>query len=107
VAARECGDNTPSAGDVRYDRAREPSDLNFERVAAIEERDDLLLDELVQCFGSESRSAARHATFVDLQLARCAEAHELVAHANAQARKVLAVTLAPLEVDRGERAILA
>ena len=117
VPARvEFGHEVACALDIGHDRAPESADRRLERIASVEEHDLVaaLGDEVVQGVGTQLRAAADHAGLVDGELTGRAEAHDLLAHLDAELREVGARTarvepraLAPLEVDVLERGVVA
>src|SRR5665647_421021 len=116
LAAVELGHELAGVGDIRDDGVREAADLGLEGVAPVEEDHIVpaLGHELVQFGRGQLRAAAHHARGIHPQLARRAEAHDLLAHLHDQAREVKAPAafvergaLAPFEVDLLERRVVA
>lgn len=115
---------------IRHDRVFKPADLGLPRVAAVKKYHLVcaLFDQLVDRAGAQMLAAADDSTFVDLRLFGNAECDELIAHLDAEPRKVddlppargaiLALqqlrfgldearAIAPLHLEAGERRVLA
>jgi len=107
LATVEFGDKVAGGVNIRNDRVGEFADRCLDGVAAVKEGDVFAGHKFVQLFGAQLGAAAHHTVFINLQLPWGTKADDLVAHLHAQARKVAADALAPLEVDVFEGRVFA
>ena len=107
LATVEFGDEVAGGVNIRNYCISESADRRLDGVAAVKEGNVCAGNEFVEFFGAELGATTHHTVFVYLQFAGCAETDDFVAHLHAQSGKVVALALAPFEVDVLESGILA